>query len=80
MAPYIGETRLFAFTFAPDGWVTCEGQLLAIEDNETLFQLIGTTYGGDGETTFALPDAKGPASGNETLSLCISLFGAFPQP
>jgi microcystin-dependent protein len=57
--PYIGEIRMFAGNFAPVGWMFCEGQLLPISENETLFQLIGTTYGGDGQTTFALPDLRG---------------------
>lgn len=57
--PYIGEIRMFAGNFAPVGWMFCEGQLIPISENETLFQLIGTTYGGDGESTFALPDLRG---------------------
>jgi microcystin-dependent protein len=57
--PYVGEIRIFAGNFAPAGWMFCEGQLLPISENETLFQLIGTTYGGDGESTFALPDLRG---------------------
>ena len=57
--PYIGEIRMFAGNFAPAGWMFCEGQLLPISENTTLFQLIGTTYGGDGESTFALPDLRG---------------------
>lgn len=57
--PYVGEIRIFAGNFAPVGWMFCEGQLLPISENETLFQLIGTTYGGDGEETFALPDLRG---------------------
>ncbi|WP_395446290.1 phage tail protein (plasmid) [Aminobacter sp. UC22_36] len=57
--PYVGEVRMFAGNFAPAGWMFCEGQLLPISENETLFQLIGTTYGGDGESTFALPDLRG---------------------
>lgn len=57
--PYIGEIRLFAGSFAPVGWQDCNGQLLAISENEALFQLIGTTYGGDGQETFALPDLQG---------------------
>ena len=57
--PYVGEIRMFAGHFAPAGWMFCEGQLLPISENETLFQLIGTTYGGDGESTFALPDLRG---------------------
>lgn len=57
-APYVGEIRMFAGNFAPEGWALCQGQLLSIAENETLFQLIGTTYGGDGETTFALPNLQ----------------------
>jgi microcystin-dependent protein len=57
--PYVGEIRMFAGNFAPAGWMFCEGQLLPISENETLFQLIGTTYGGDGESTFSLPDLRG---------------------
>lgn len=57
--PYVGEIRMFAGNFAPAGWQFCEGQLLPISENETLFQLIGTTYGGDGQSTFALPDLRG---------------------
>ena len=57
--PYVGEIRIFAGNFAPSGWMLCQGQLLAISENETLFQLIGTTYGGDGQSTFALPDLQG---------------------
>jgi len=53
--PYVGEIRMFAGSFAPAGWAFCSGQLMPISENETLFQLIGTTYGGDGEETFALP-------------------------
>src|SRR5437660_12787398 len=55
---FVGEIRMFAGNFAPQGWMFCEGQLLAIADNDTLFNLIGTTYGGDGQTTFALPDLQ----------------------
>ena len=57
--PYVGELRLFAGNFAPAGWMFCEGQFLPISENETLFQLIGTTYGGDGQSTFVLPDLRG---------------------
>jgi microcystin-dependent protein len=57
--PYVGEIRMFAGNFAPAGWMFCEGQLLPISENDTLFNLIGTTYGGDGESTFALPDLRG---------------------
>jgi microcystin-dependent protein len=57
--PYVGEIRIFAGNFAPAGWMFCEGQTLPISQNETLFQLIGTTYGGDGQSTFRLPDLRG---------------------
>lgn len=57
--PYVGEIRMFAGNFAPAGWMLCEGQLLPISENETLFNLYGTTYGGDGQNTFALPDLRG---------------------
>jgi microcystin-dependent protein len=57
--PYVGEIRMFAGNFAPAGWMFCEGQPLPISEYETLFQLIGTTYGGDGQSTFALPDLRG---------------------
>jgi microcystin-dependent protein len=57
--PYIGEIRMFAGTFAPVGWHFCDGSLLPISENETLFQLIGTTYGGDGQDTFGVPSLGG---------------------
>lgn len=57
--PYVGEIRLFAGNFAPAGWAFCDGQLLAISEHDALFSLIGTTYGGNGTTTFALPDLRG---------------------
>jgi microcystin-dependent protein len=56
---FVGEIRMFAGNFAPAGWMFCEGQLLSISQNDILFALIGTTYGGDGQTTFALPDLRG---------------------
>jgi microcystin-dependent protein len=57
--PYVGEIRMFAGNFAPAGWMFCEGQQLPISENETLFQLLGTTYGGDGQSNFNLPDLRG---------------------
>ena len=57
--PYIGEIRLVGFNFAPSGWALCNGQLLAISENEALYTLIGTYYGGDGQNTFALPNLQG---------------------
>lgn len=56
---YLGEIRMFAGNFAPRGWALCNGQLLSISENEALFTLLGTTYGGDGRNTFALPDLQG---------------------
>jgi len=59
--PFLGEIKMFAGTFAPNGWAKCEGQILSISQNSALFSLLGTTYGGDGQTTFALPDLRGRA-------------------
>ena len=83
--PYVGEVRIFAGNFAPAGWMFCEGQLLPISEFETLFNLIGTTYGGDGNSTFALPDLRGrlplhfgngftlaETGGVETVTLTVS--------
>jgi microcystin-dependent protein len=87
--PFVGEIRMFAGNFAPAGWAFCNGALVAIDQNPTLFQLIGTTYGGDGQTTFALPDlqsrvpvhvgpgfALGQAGGVETVTLTTSQMSA----
>lgn len=57
--PFVGEIRMFAGNFAPRGWALCDGQLLAVSQNDALFSLLGTTYGGDGRTTFALPNLRG---------------------
>jgi microcystin-dependent protein len=59
MDPFIGEIRLLPYTFAPVGWQDCDGSLLAISQYDALFSLIGTTFGGDGQTTFAVPDLRG---------------------
>jgi microcystin-dependent protein len=59
MDPFLGEIKLFAGNFAPTGWAFCDGQLLSIAQNSALFSLLGTTYGGNGQTTFALPDLRG---------------------
>jgi microcystin-dependent protein len=61
MDPFLGEIRIFAGNFAPQGWAFCAGQLMAISQNDALYALIGTTYGGDGVTTFGLPDLRGRA-------------------
>jgi microcystin-dependent protein len=91
--PYVGEVRMFAGNFAPAGWMFCEGQLLPISENETLFQLIGTTYGGDGESTFALPDLRGripvhqgngftlaETGGAEEITLTVNQIPAHSHP
>lgn len=57
--PFVGEIRMFAGNFAPQGWAFCHGQLVAVEDNDALFSLLGTIYGGDGRSTFGLPDLRG---------------------
>src|SRR3954468_21380181 len=57
--PFLGEIRIFGGNFAPAGWMFCQGQILPISENENLFTLIGTTYGGDGEEAFGLPDLRG---------------------
>ncbi|MFT7775635.1 phage tail protein [Roseateles sp.] len=71
--PFLGELKLIGFTFAPKGWAFCNGQLLPINQNQALFSLLGTTYGGDGRVTFALPDLQGRAplhyGGTEGISL-----------
>ena len=59
MESYVGEIRLFPYNFAPAGWLDCNGQLLSISENEVLYTLLGTTYGGDGVNTFAVPDLQG---------------------
>ena len=74
--PYVGEIRLFAGNFAPAGWAFCNGATLPISENETLFQLIGTTYGGDGQETFQLPDLQGRVPlHNGTLSGTTYIIG-----
>jgi microcystin-dependent protein len=91
--PYVGEIRLFAGNFAPVGWAFCDGQLLPISENETLFNLIGTTYGGDGQSTFGLPDLRGripihtgggftlaESGGVESVTLTVNQIPAHPHP
>lgn len=65
MEPMIGEVRIFAGNFAPRSWAFCHGQLLPINQNQALFSILGTTYGGDGRTTFALPDLRGRVAVSE---------------
>jgi microcystin-dependent protein len=83
--PFIGEIRMFGGNFAPAGWAFCNGQLLSIAENDALFTLIGTTYGGDGQNTFALPDLRsriplhqgnghviGEMGGSEAVTLTVN--------
>jgi microcystin-dependent protein len=67
-SPFVGEIRMFAGNFPPNGWALCQGQLVAIDQNSTLFNLIGTTYGGDGQTTFGLPDLQGRVPVHQGIS------------
>ena len=91
--PYVGEIRIFAGNFAPAGWMFCDGAILPISENDTLFNLIGTTYGGDGQSTFALPDLRGriplhqgngfilaETGGTETITLTVSQIPAHTHP
>jgi microcystin-dependent protein len=91
--PYVGEIRMFAGNFAPAGWMFCEGQLLPISEYETLYNLIGTTYGGDGESTLALPDLRGrlpihqgngfvlaEAGGTEEITLTVQQIPTHSHP
>jgi microcystin-dependent protein len=91
--PYVGEIRMFGGNFAPAGWMFCEGQLLPISEYETLFNLIGTTYGGDGQSDFALPDLRGrlplhqgngfilaETGGAEEITLTVSQIPAHAHP
>ena len=78
MEPFLGQIQLLPYNYAPRGWNFCEGQLLRISENTALFSLIGTMYGGDGRTTFALPNLKGkePAP---NMRYCIAMQGVYPS-
>jgi microcystin-dependent protein len=87
--PFLGEIRIFGFNFPPRGWATCSGQLLPIAQNTALFSLLGTTYGGNGQTTFALPDLRGrvplsfgqgPGLSNYSLGEVAGAENAAPEP
>ena len=73
--PFLAEIKIVAFNFAPRGWALCDGQILPINQNQSLYSLIGTTYGGDGRTTFALPDLRGrtPFHFGDGITLAITL-------
>jgi microcystin-dependent protein len=72
--PYIGQIKIFAGNFAPQGWVFCDGRLLAIAEYDALFALIGTTYGGDGQVTFAVPDLRGRLAINQGTGPGLSSY------
>jgi microcystin-dependent protein len=74
MDPFVAEIRLFACNFAPTGWATCDGQLLPISQNTALFSLLGTFYGGDGKSTFALPDLGGRAPLQQGQGQGLSIY------
>ena len=78
MEPFLGQIELFPYNFAPMNWTPCEGQSIQITQNQALYALIGTTFGGDGQTSFQLPNLKGkePAPG---LQYCLAMQGIFPQ-
>jgi microcystin-dependent protein len=75
---FLGEIRLFGFNFVPQGWAKCEGQLMSIGQNQALFALLGTTYGGDGQQRFALPDLRKVPLG-PVENWCIAVQGMFPS-
>jgi microcystin-dependent protein len=72
--PFVAEIRIFGFNFAPKGWATCGGQLLPISQNTALFSLLGTTYGGDGKSTFALPNLQGNVALQQGQGPGLSLY------
>jgi microcystin-dependent protein len=76
--PIIGQLQLFAFFFAPEGWMSCEGQILQVSSNQALYSLIGNTYGGTSPTTFALPNLLG-ASPLPNMKYYIAIQGLYPQ-
>jgi len=80
MEAFTGQVQLFAFSFAPAGWLACEGQLLQITQYTALFSLLGTQFGGDGRVQFGLPDLRGKAPGGDSggLQYCICVLGVYP--
>lgn len=78
-SPFVAEIRIFAGNFAPTGWALCDGQILPISQNTALFSLLGTTYGGDGKTTFALPDLQGRAPIHPGQGPGLSLYSLGQQ-
>src|SRR5678815_1673408 len=77
---FIGEVELFGFNFCPQGWLPADGRLMPISQNTALFSLLGTTYGGDGKTTFKLPEPKAEVTKDFIpLTQCIAVEGIFPS-
>lgn len=79
MEPLIGQITMFAGAFAPRGWAFCDGQLLPIERHQRLFGLLGTTYGGDGRSTFALPDMRMATKAGPDVHYIIAVEGVYPS-
>jgi microcystin-dependent protein len=79
MDPFLGEIRLFPYSYAPTGWAACDGTVLQINQYQALFALIGTSFGGDGRTTFAMPDLRGKAPLSSPGAYYVAMQGAFPQ-
>ncbi len=80
VSPFVGEIETFAFAYCPSGWLVTNGQLVSVTTYSTLYNLIGTKYGGDGVTTFALPKTKILQTTNKVvLTQCISYLGVFPS-
>ncbi|MEU7143311.1 tail fiber protein [Nocardia sp. NPDC046473] len=79
MDPILGQIALLAFGWTPQGWASCEGQILQIGDYQALFSLIGTTYGGDGKSTFALPNLKAQAEAFGGAQFVIAVEGIYPS-
>ncbi len=75
---FLGMVQLFPYSYAPQGWAFCEGQLMSISQNQALFSLLGTTYGGDGTSTFALPNLKGKEP-DPNMHYCIATIGVYPS-
>jgi microcystin-dependent protein len=78
MEPFLGQIELFPYNFAPKGWLACTGQVVPISQNQALFSLLGTQFGGDGRVTFGLPNLQGKAPA-ANLQYCIAIMGVYPS-
>jgi microcystin-dependent protein len=79
MDPILGEIRMFSGNFAPNGWALCNGQILSISQNTALFSILGTFYGGDGQTTFGLPNLQGKVAIDPNVTFIIAVQGIYPS-